>query len=357
MAGVAGRGVKIIERNRRFEDYRSLKQHFQYSKIDEVLYNGWQITAGGAAEVLSGERAITYLGAEAVVYVKSVADAAGLDGDAVYVEYQDDTGAILGPITHLLNVAGGAGTDTEHALGNENVLDTIAAGQGTTSATLTDFDGTAGGADTLVGKYMVVYSGNDKGIAYLIQANSAADPSILTVTPALGAAANDDLCQIQTYPCNDFYRLRRMWCETEAPEDNAIELCDDDGDVWYGEISDWGSRSGNSHHFTQPEATCRTFLGKVHLNAPIVNEGDTVLTGFNFDVTFTPKAIDANDPTSDVTLHFYFYGDFVWEPCIELAGATDVTFKIGDLITIPHNILVETAILEVYDISGKKTDI
>lgn len=355
MAGVASRGVQVIAANKRFEDYRSMKQCFQYSKISEILYNGWQITAGAAAEVLSGERAITYLDGEAIVYLKSLADLAAYDGKAIYVEYQDDTGAIHGPITHLLDIEDGVGTETEHALGNENVLDTVAGVDGTYKIiTMTDYACTV--ENDLAGKYLVVYSGDQKGTAHLIASNTIADPTVITISAASAANLADDLVQIQTYPCDDFYRLRRMWAEKEAPEDNAMELCDDDGDVWYGEISDWNSRSANSHHFTQPESVCRSFLGKVHLNAVgAVQEGDTVLTGFIFSCTFTPKAIDANETPSDVTLTFWWDGDFVWEPCIELAGGTDVTFRIGDQITVVYNVLVETAILEVYDVDKSKT--
>ena len=355
MAGVATRGVQTILDNKRFEDYQSLKQHFQHSHITECNYNGWQITAGAAAEVLSGERAITHLGTAAQVYIRSLADLEALDGDSIYVEYQDNTGAIQGPIEHLLDIAGGVGTETLHALGNENVLDTVAA----CNVDLVTLDMTTHETTVVndwAGKYLVVYVGDQIGTSHLIKSNTIAAPTIVTLDAAcanVNIAA--DSVQIQTYPCADFFRLRRMWSETEAPEDNAIELTNSAGNAWYGEISDWNSRSASCHHFTQPEAVCRSFLGKVHLNAVTQNEGDTVLTGFIFSCTFTPKAIDANETPSDVTLTFWFDDDFVWEPCIELAGGTDVTYNIGDQITIPYNILVDTSVLEVYDVNKVMT--
>lgn len=357
MVGVATRAVQTIKTRRRFEDYTSMKQFFKRSGVREVLYNGWQITAGAAAEVLSGERALTRLASESIVYLKSLVDLPAYDGKAIYVEYLDDDGLIKGPITHLLDIADGVGTETEHALGNENVLDTVAAcNEDKVTLDMTDYDGSVAGPDDLVGKYLVVYSGEQKGTAHLIASNTVDDPTIITLDAAC-ANVNiaGDLVQIQTYPCTDFFRLRRMWAQKESPEDNAQELCDDDGDVWYGEISDWNSRSALSAYFAPSATLCRSFLGKVHLHGPIVNEGDTVLTGFIFEVTFTPKAIDVNETPSDVTLTFWFSGDFNWEPCIELQPATDVIFKIGDNIAVPHNILVETAILEVLDINQQLT--
>ena len=354
MAGVAARGAQEIKPSRRFEDYRSLKQHYQYTGVREILYNGWQITAGAVAEVLSGERALTRLGAEAIVYVKSLADLAAYDGKAIYVEYLDDAGIIYGPITSLLDIAGGVGTETEHALGNENVIDTVAAVDGTFKIiTMTNLNETVA-ANTLTGKYMVVYSGEQKGTAMKIASNTLASPTIITLETASAANLAADLVQIQTYPCTDFFRLRRMWANKEAPEDNAMELCDDDGNVWYGEISDWNSRAAVSAYFVPSATLCRSFLGRVHVNGPTINEGDATIAGYIVNITFTPKAIDANETASDVSFTFWFNGDFNWEPCIELEPATDVIFKIGDLGT-GANLLVETAILEVLDVDKNKT--
>lgn len=353
MVAVPSRGAQEIKVSRRFEDYRSLKQYFQRSLIREILYNGWQITAGAVAEVLSGERALTRLGTgtEQIVYIKSLVDLAAYDGKAIYVEYLDEEGIIYGPITSLLDIVGGTGTDVEHALGNENVLDVVAACDGTKLILdMTSYDSSIDGPDELAGKYLVVYAGDQKGTAHLIVSNTKANPTIITIaSPAANVNIAADLVQIQTFPCEEFYRLRRMWAEKESPADNAQELCDHDGNTWYGEISDENTRSAMSAYFVPSGTLCRSFLGKVRINGPIINEGDGTLAGYIFEVTFTPKAIDANETPADVTLTFWFNGEFKWEPCIELEPATDVIFKIGDSGTA-SNLLIETAILEVLEV-------
>ena len=107
--------------------------------------------------------AIAFPAAEAVMFIATKADDALQDLAEMWVTYQSDDGIIHGPITHLLAKAAEAGTQVCHALGDENLLDTISAGQGGAALTLTTYNCTT--VNDLAGKYLAVYSGDDAGIA------------------------------------------------------------------------------------------------------------------------------------------------------------------------------------------------
>ena len=347
MPSVPSTGYRIIERDRRYEDYKSMKQWFRGSPVKELIFSGSQ--ASSVTTTIDGSDVVigTQPTAECVAYLKTEADDSNQDAASVWVTYQDDDGVIHGPIEHLLAAAAEANTTVVHALGNEGVLDTISAGQGTTAATLTDYDASSTGPDDLVGKYLVVYSGNDVGIAYLISANTKADPTVCTVSPALGAAANADLVQIQTYACDDFYRIREMYCEVEPADDAQILIGDPDIDPIYGAIAEDGRYSTHSGFFTQPAATCRSFIGRIRARASNVLEAAANDSGQILSVTFTPIAANTDGDSADITMTFTFTNDFDWQPCIELEPATDVILSITDTTTAT-NVHVEATYLEVY---------
>lgn len=343
MASVPAPGYRLILEDRHFDDYASMKAHFRNAHIKEWLLS--VVQASSVTTTLTGYDAAlaTQLTAEAVVFLRTEADDANQDLQSVWVTYQDDTGAIHGPIEHLLNDT--ADTTVEACLGNEDVNDTIAAGQGGKVITLTALAGTL---NQYAGLYMVTQSGDGVGNSNLIVSNTAATPTILTVTDNTHAAANGDVIQIQTYPCDDFYRVREMYCEVEPLDDKQIILCDHDASNIYAAISEGGRYACDGNFFTQPVATCLSYLGRVKATAPTIVEGDAANGGAVLSCTFTPRAANTDGDSADITMTFQFYGTFEWEPCIQLEPATDVLFSITDIATAT-NVHVEASILEVYD--------
>jgi len=343
MALIETKGHSRIVRDRKYEDYRSLKQFFRHRDIEEVLFDGYFTSAGGVAEVQADSTtAAAALGAEAMVYVRSEADLAALDGDSVYITYLDDDGVVHETETLLDN---DISTDTEVPLGCEALLDTVASVAGET-ITLTALGGTL---NQYAGMYVVGVSGDQKGVGNLIISNTAATPTVITLTDTPNANYGADVISIQTNYYDDTFRIRAMSCATEAPTDNNIWCCDHDATNKYAIISDANTQAAPCRYFV-PAATTgqdtKYFLGKVKARATIINEGDTTATGFILGVRYTPKALNANVPAADIYQSLEFNELLDWQPCIELEPATDVIFYIGDNGTIGE-VHLEYAILEV----------
>lgn len=339
------KGFSRIEKDKAWSDYKSLKEHYMGNVLDEFLYSGYHTSNGAAAEIQADTTtAMAFLAAEAIIYARSEADLAALDGDSIFIDYLDDDGVLHENVETLLNVAGGLGTDNEMPIGNENVLDTVAAVD-TKTVTLTALAGTL---NQYAGKYMVVYSGDQKGTSSLIVSNTAATPTVLTVTDNQNANLAADLISIQTAPYDDIYRIRQMSCETEAPTDNNIWLCDHDATNKYAVISDANTRAAIARYFVPAATTSKTkyFLAFLKARATIINEGDTTATGFIIQVRFTPKALNASIPAADILLQMEFNEFLNWEPCIELEPATDVQILLGDNGTAGE-VLIEYCILEL----------
>jgi hypothetical protein len=96
----ASNGYSKVYKNRRFEDYRSMKQYYSDRTINEFVVQGVQTTTNTAAEVTftTGDT-INYIAAEGQAYIRTEADDGNQDSKYVYLEYQDDTGLILDPVT------------------------------------------------------------------------------------------------------------------------------------------------------------------------------------------------------------------------------------------------------------------
>jgi len=331
MATAVTRGMRRIVSNRKFEDYESMKKYFSAYRtngVNEIIFDGFQTMTNTAAALEPSDETIAFLGAEAVVYLRTLADDNLQDSKEVWVTYQSDDGVIHGPITHLLAKAAEAATTVCHALGDENLLDTIASGQGTAVATLTTYNCTT--VNDLAGQYLVCYSGNDKGIAYLIASNTVASPTLCTVSPNLGAAADADLVQIQEFACDDFYRLRQMYCDVEVNDDKTIQLGTFDLGTKYGAISREMNYNSSANYFSTDAAYARCFLGKIKVTC----SNHTTVTkalGNEIQVTLTPKAQNANAGASDMIINLVFDTELDWQPCIELEPATDCTIKILSL--------------------------
>ena len=353
MALVKGQCVSKIHRDRRFEDYRSLKQYYRNSNCEEFIVRGYNTSTATAAELKpDGTQALTALGAEALGYIKSEADLASLDGDSVYVTYLDDDGVVYGPYESFLDAA--TSTDTEVPIGNEGVQDVVAAVDGT-SVTITALN--PGDTTSYVGKYMVVYAGDQKGTASLISAHTADNPTVLTVADSQNANLAGDSISVQTYDTTNFYRLRKMTCETEAPTDNRILLVDDDGDVFYGQLSDGSTEAAVIRYFAPAITTgqnSKYYLG--YIKAFAMNHaltGDDEELGYEVKVTYTPKQMDTNVPVADETLIIPFNAELKIDLCLELQPATDCIIYISKKLDANHeNVYLEYCFLEVDRLSN-----
>jgi len=108
-------GESRVLYDRRFEDYRSMKQAYQHSRCVEFVITGDQATTAAAIAPLFQEVAIDYIGAEAQAYIRTEAnDTAAQSGKYVYLEYQNEAGTILAPVTADLPATD---TTTETAIG------------------------------------------------------------------------------------------------------------------------------------------------------------------------------------------------------------------------------------------------
>jgi hypothetical protein len=106
MAVTSGVGHSRVIEKRRFDDYESLKQYHKNSDCEEVIISGSCTTGGAAAEIcfVTGD-VIDYIAAEGQVYIRCEADDVNQHGKYVYIEYQDDTGAIATIRTADLNAS------------------------------------------------------------------------------------------------------------------------------------------------------------------------------------------------------------------------------------------------------------
>lgn len=88
----ATKGHSRIIANRRWDDYASLKQAHKGHDIKEVIISGWGTTAAAEFEFASEDT--DYVGTAAQACIRTEADDANQRSKYVYLEYQDNTGAI-----------------------------------------------------------------------------------------------------------------------------------------------------------------------------------------------------------------------------------------------------------------------
>jgi len=109
-------GESKVFSDRRWEDYTSLKQHYQHRHTTEFMITGDQATTVGAIGPIFQELAIDYIGAEAQAYIRTEAnDTAAQSTKYVYLEYQNEAGEIQDPVTADFPAAD---TTTETAIGS-----------------------------------------------------------------------------------------------------------------------------------------------------------------------------------------------------------------------------------------------
>ena len=346
MATLIGTGHKIIVEDRRWEDYTSMKQWFRNSRVKEILFSGSQLMTAVSVVVDGSDHTIAaQLTAEAVVYLSTIADDANQAAKDVYVVYQDSTGEIQTVVQHILPTT--ENTDTELTLGHEDVFDTCASVAGDV-ITMTAMAATANQYD---GWYTVGVSGNGDqvGVANLIISHTihATTPAFtLTDTPDANTAT--DVISFQQVPCDDFYRAREIYCEVEVIDAKTIRLGNVGSTAVYAGIGEGHRYMANSGFFTQPSATCRSFLGYVKASTAI-DSTVTELTGSRITVFYTPLQAHALGGAVETQISLDFQDILDWQPCIELAPATDVVIKAMNLegAKLPE-MLIETAYLEVY---------
>ena len=307
------------------------------------MFSGSQLSTAAFAVIDGAHVLPTNIAAEAQVYLSTAIDDATQDSASVWVVYQDDTGAIQTPIETVLHTT----ESTEVSLGCEAAaqVDTVngaAAGQ---VVTMTALVGT--NTDDWAGYNACCIAGDNEGTIFPITASSKNTPCTLTLTGTLTDIAADVL-SVQTYYADDFFRVREMYSAVEVADTKEIRLGDLDSSNLYGHIGVGHRYMAKSGIFTQPTATCDTYLGRIRGSFPSATTA-TKNTGAALQIFYTPFEAHSDGGAVETEIEIPFQGDFTWEPCIKLAPATDVTIKIKKINDALHDeVFVEASYLEVY---------
>ncbi len=267
MGVTGGIGHSEVFTGRNFEDWESLKKALRGRRIDEVHIHGRTLSDGALAEVnFAIGDTINYIAAEGQAYIRTEVDDATQQSKFVYLQYQDNTGAILPWVTADLD---GADSTTEIVIGS-----------------------------------------------------------------------------------TDFFRARQMYCEVEIVATKGIVLTDaamGGADDIFAFINDTYSTFNLERFFTQPSATCDSYLAHVHATSIPKAIGAATDT-FLFSYTCTPRALADGGETgaaTDKEFVFLFEDLFHEDPIILLEGGTEVIFKVGDAATA-QVVTVEAILVEVY---------
>ena len=111
---VLSAGFSRIVEDRRFEDYRSMKQHYQHRHTKEYIVSGTGATAGAGAEFEFTVEPMDYIGTAAQAYICTELDEATQQNKFVSLTYYTEAGVIKGPYMEDL----GANSSTETAIGS-----------------------------------------------------------------------------------------------------------------------------------------------------------------------------------------------------------------------------------------------
>lgn len=358
MAAVPSTCLLRIKKNQHWEDYRSLKKYWSYKGkfLREILFDGEVTSTNTLTELKDGtDQTIAFLGANDVVYVKSEADLAALDGDSIWIDYVSSTGTLYENVETKLDSETSTNTEVTVGCKSGTYVDTVDSVDGYT-LTMTNLNSST--ANNLAGMYVVGVSGDQKGATLTIASNTAASPTVITCTTEPNANWAADVVSVQDNTFDDVYRIRQVRTETESPTDNAQVVCDHDGSNIYAIVPDGNSQSNHPRYFSL-SSDYRCFLGHIHIDAPpsVGADGDNV--DFEVKVTYTPKAWDThssnaylqttdNQAACDISQTFGFYQTFDWQPCIELEPCTDVIIYVRKVIDQDHSVMnVMYKVLEV----------
>ncbi len=323
MVTAVTRGMSRVIDRRRFEDYKSMKQHFQHRNITELIFDGYQTFTNAAANLEPGDLTIVLPGAEGTVYLSTLVNDANQDAKKVWIVYQDDTGEIHSILTYLDN---DNDTSDEVPLGCEAVVTTV---QNVAGDTLELVGVNSTVVNDLAGMFIVGCGDatHQPGAVLEILSNTIATPSVITCTSTPNANWDLDNVSLQSYEASDFFRLREMYCEVEVLTDKTIRLGTFDSGAYYGLISQGGRYSSSARYFTRPAANARCFLGVIHTHC----SNETTVSkkqGNEFQVTLTPKARNSDGESADIVINIVFQDHIHWEPCIELEPGTDVNIQV-----------------------------
>ena len=151
----------------------------------------------------------------------------------------------------------------------------------------------------------------------------------------------------------DCYRVRQMYSEVESATGGGkmITLTDAamaGGDNW-AYIEDGNSRFSLQRFFTQPVATCASYLGKIDVKFPFMSAAATAIDGVILTIAYTPKVLNAGETgiAANITMVVPMNRNTVIEPLIELAPATEVSFS-WNHTTTGQTVWFEATMLEVY---------
>ena len=349
MAKVATQSLTRIETNRRWEDYNTLKKYWNTRKVTrEVLYTGYQTATNSAAEVVQTGDTIAFLSANDIVYIASEADLAALDGDSVYIDYASSTGTLYEAIETKLDSATSTATEVPIGCLSGSYVDAVAAVNGDV-LTMTGLNSSV--VNEFAGWYVIACgdAGDQEGNYLTVLSSTATSPTQLTCTTTPNANWAADNVSVQPNLYNDFYRLRRMWAETESPTDNYQCVCDKDQTNIYGVIADGNTRGGAGSRYFALSSSYYCYLGRVQVHAPHGFQADNESLCHALTVTLTPKGDTGTTTPADIDIKIEFNDYLDWQPCIELQPCTDVTFKIHKILNSEDfiDVTLDYAVLEV----------
>ena len=331
MAVAIGAAVsfKRILKNRHWEDYKSMKRYFSARNkgLCEVVYEGNQVTTGAAAEVVDGAATIGFNAADTQVYIAQEADDGTYDGNKVWIDYTDSDGVLHENVCTILDSDTSTATEVPIGCLGTPYVEAISA-RGATTVTMTAVGSAR--VDTFAGWYVVACGDatDQEGNYLTVTSSSAATPTVLTVSTVPNANWAADNVSLQKELHQDVYRIRRIWTETEGAAGKAFFVVDKDTSNAYAVIPDTLTYGGAGSRYTALDtATYRSFLGRLQIDGGQRMTVDADIDGLVATITFTPLP-ETGQTAADTTIAINFSEKLDWQPCIELAEASDVIVKI-----------------------------
>jgi len=205
MAITPGEGFSRVIKNRRFEDYTSMKQYFSDRTIYEVIIEGRTTTDGAALEInfCVGDT-INYIGTAAQAYIRTEQEDASQHSKYVYLQYQDNTGAVQDWVTADLH---NTDTTTELEIGSTDffrVRQMYSEVESSANDAVLLTDGEMGGVDDV---FAFINDGNSQFNLerFFIQPNSVCDSYLArfhvhSIPVGIGAATDIFIAQFICTP-------------------------------------------------------------------------------------------------------------------------------------------------------------
>jgi len=349
VAIAATKAFKRIETNRKWEDYQSLKRYWSAhgNTFREVIWEGSQTSTAALAEFVSGAGTIGFLGANDIVYAAQELDDANYDGKTIWIDYCDSSGVLHEAVATVLDSDTSTATEVPIGCLGTPYVEPIASRQAD-GVTMTAIQATL--PNQFAGWYIVACGDatHQEGNYLTVTSSDLSAGVVLKTSTAPDADWADDNVSLQKTLNNDVYRIRRVWTETEGAATKAFHIVDKDSTNAYAIIPDTLTYGDAGSRYTALDtATYRSFLGRIKLRAPKLFDVDADDLGLQVTVTFTPLP-ETDQTAADTTISFDWVEDFDWQPCIELAEASDVIIKFENLQNVSHGLVsCEFTCLEV----------